>query len=131
MAQDAGPGPSGMPPLRSPSTRCSIIASGGWKFAYSLRNVAIVKPGYTRSSSRNDARAASFRPSMPLIAIGQMCGNDSRAIAGMPVDQIADAVEPNETQLAALSELGQASLTAAQNIRIACPSQAMLTAPGM
>ena len=59
-----------------------------------------------------------------------MCGNDSRAVAGMPIDQIADAVQPTEPQLAALSELGQASLTAAQNIRIACPSQAMLTAPG-
>ena len=64
------------------------------------------------------------------IAIGAMCGNDSRAVAGMPVDQIADAVQPTGPQLAALSELGQASLTAAQNIRIACPSQAMLTAPG-
>ena len=64
------------------------------------------------------------------IAIGAMCGNDSRAVAGMPIDQIADAVQPTEPQLAALSELGQASLTAAQNIRIACPSQAMLTAPG-
>ena len=48
----------------------------------------------------------------------------------MPIDQIADGVQPTEPQLAALSELGQASLTAAQNIRIACPSQAMLTAPG-
>src|SRR5207302_244029 len=51
-------------------------------------------------------------------------------VAGIPVHQLADAVQPTEAQVAALSELGQASLTAAQNIRIACPAQAMLTAPG-
>ncbi len=59
-----------------------------------------------------------------------MCGNDSRAVAGMPVDQIADAVQPTEAQRAALADLGNTSLTAAQAIRAACPAQANLTAPG-
>jgi hypothetical protein len=64
------------------------------------------------------------------VQLAQMCGNDSRAIAGMPVDQIADVVQPTEAQVAALRDLGSASLTAAQYIRAACPAQAMLTAPG-
>jgi hypothetical protein len=59
-----------------------------------------------------------------------MCGNDSRAVAGMPVDQIADAVQPTEAQRAALADLGNTSMTAAQAIRAACPAQANLTAPG-
>src|SRR6185436_13085203 len=53
-----------------------------------------------------------------------------RAVAGMPVDEIADAVQPTDAQVAALRDLGSASLTAAQYIRAACPAQAMLTAPG-
>jgi hypothetical protein len=62
--------------------------------------------------------------------LGQMCGSDSRAIAGLPIDQIAEAVQPIEAQGAALDELGNASIAAAQNIRAACPTQVVLTAPG-
>lgn len=62
-------------------------------------------------------------------SIEQMCGNDSRSIAGLPVDRIADAVQPTEAQSVALSELGNASLAAAQTIRAACPAQVVLTAP--
>lgn len=61
--------------------------------------------------------------------IEEMCGNDSRSIAGLPVDQIADTVQPTEAQLAALGELGEASLAAARSIRAACPAQVVLTAP--
>jgi hypothetical protein len=59
-----------------------------------------------------------------------MCGDDSRAIAGLPIDQIQLTVRPTEAQFAALDELGNASITAAQNIRASCPSQVALTAPG-
>ena len=103
---------------------------GFWGYGYPDIYAGIFPPyGYDDLAGYFPQRKWDRRRGRP-IAIGQMCGNDSRAVAGMPVDQIADAVEPTETQLAALSELGQASLTAAQNIRIACPSQAMLTAPG-
>ena len=61
--------------------------------------------------------------------IGPMCGNDSRDIAGLPIDQIAEAVQPTEAQGAALEELGNASIAAAQTIRAACPTQVILTAP--
>jgi len=59
-----------------------------------------------------------------------MCGDDSRAIVGVPINQILQAVEPNEVQFAALDELGNTSITAAQNIRAACSAQIVLTAPG-
>jgi hypothetical protein len=58
-----------------------------------------------------------------------MCGDDSRDIAGLPVDLIAEVIEPTETQRAALAELGNASLTAAQNIKASCPTSISLTAP--
>lgn len=103
---------------------------GFWGYGYPDIYAGIFPPyGYGDLAGYFPQRRYDRRRGRP-VAIGQMCGNDSRAVAGMPVDQIADAVQPTEPQLAALSELGQASLTAAQNIRIACPSQAMLTAPG-
>ena len=39
-------------------------------------------------------------------------------------------MQPTEAQCAALDELGNASIAAAQNIRAACPAQIVLTAPG-
>jgi hypothetical protein len=103
---------------------------GFWGYGYPDIYAGIFPPyGYDDLAGYFPQRKWDRRRGRP-VAIGQLCGNDSRAIAGMPVDQIAEAVQPTEPQLAALSELGQASLTAAQNIRIACPSQAMLTAPG-
>jgi hypothetical protein len=59
-----------------------------------------------------------------------MCGDDSRAIAGLPIDQIQLTVQPTEAQFSALDDLGNASIAAAQSIRAACPSQVVLTAPG-
>jgi hypothetical protein len=60
----------------------------------------------------------------------QMCGEDSRDIAGLPIDQIQQALQPNDSQRAALDDLANASVKAAQSIRAACPTQIVLTAPG-
>src|SRR5712671_3589155 len=59
----------------------------------------------------------------------QMCGDDSRDIAGLPIDQIQQAIQPNETQRTALDDLANASVKAAQIIKAACPTQIALTAP--
>ena len=58
-----------------------------------------------------------------------MCGEDSRDIAGLPIDLIQQAIEPTDTQRAALDDLANASVTAAQNIKAACPTTISLTAP--
>ncbi len=63
-------------------------------------------------------------------SLARMCGDGSRDVAGLPIDQIAQAVQPNETQASALDELGNASISAARIIREACPTQVVLTAPG-
>jgi hypothetical protein len=59
----------------------------------------------------------------------QMCGEDSRDIAGLPIDQIQKAIQPNDAQRAALDDLANASVKAAQDIRAACPNKVALTAP--
>jgi hypothetical protein len=61
--------------------------------------------------------------------LAQMCGDDSRDIAGLPIDQIQEAIQPNDAQRAALDELANASVKAAQDIKAACPTQVSLTAP--
>jgi hypothetical protein len=61
--------------------------------------------------------------------LAQMCGDDSPDIAGLPIDQIQQVIELTEPQLAALDDLANASISAAQKIRAACPTQMVLTAP--
>ena len=59
-----------------------------------------------------------------------LCGEDSREIAGLPIDLIAQAIEPTEAQRAALDDLANASVTSAQKIKAACPTAVVLTASG-
>jgi LTXXQ motif family protein len=59
-----------------------------------------------------------------------LCGEDSREIAGLPIDLIAQTIEPTETQRAALDDLANASVTSAQKIKAACPTSIALTASG-
>src|SRR6516165_4570575 len=51
------------------------------------------------------------------VSLARMCSDDSRDIAGLPVDQIGQAIEPTEAQRPALDELADASIKAAQMIR--------------
>ncbi len=73
--------------------------------------------------------AAPGTPNTAPDGLAQMCGDDSRDIAGLPIDRIQQAIEPTETQRAALDELANASVTSAQTIKAACPTRLSLTAP--
>ena len=83
-------------------------------------------PAETERRAARDFRARSAAPIAPLA---QMCGEDSRDIAGLPVDQIQQAIQPNDEQRAALDDLANASVKAAQDIKAACPTDIALTAP--
>ena len=61
--------------------------------------------------------------------LAQMCGEDSRDIAGLPIDQFKQAIQPTDEQSSALDDLANASVKAAQDIRAACPADIALTAP--
>jgi hypothetical protein len=80
------------------------------------------------SGNTSGAAPASGAPAAP-DQLTQMCGADSRDIAGMPIDQIQQAIQPTADQSAALDDLANASLKAAQDIKAACPSDIALTAP--
>jgi hypothetical protein len=73
---------------------------------------------------------APYQRQARAMWLAGMCGDDSRDIAGLPIDQIEQATQPNEAQRAAFDDLGNASVKAAQSIRASCPTQVVLTAPG-
>ena len=75
------------------------------------------------------APSADATPGAAASQLAQMCGQDSRDIAGLPIDQFQQAIQPTETQQAALDDLANASLKAAQDIKAACPTDIALTAP--
>jgi hypothetical protein len=67
----------------------------------------------------------------PPDELTQMCGDeDNGEIAGLPIDRIQQAIQPNDEQRKALDDLANASLKAAQTIKAACPAQIVSTAPG-
>ena len=80
------------------------------------------------SSQVTVGRASGARASMP-DQLAQMCGDDTRDIAGLPIDQIQQVIQPDDAQRAALDDLANASVKAAQTIKAACPAQISLTAP--
>jgi hypothetical protein len=81
------------------------------------------------ASVPGQATPASTTPSTATSQLTQMCGEDSHDIAGLPIDQIQTAIQPTGAQQAALDDLANASLKAAQGIKAACPADIALTAP--
>lgn len=80
-------------------------------------------------STTGQASPAAATPNAETGALTQMCGDDSRDIAGLPIDQVQQTIQPNDAQRAALDDLANASAKAAQGIKAACPTDVALTAP--
>jgi hypothetical protein len=66
----------------------------------------------------------------PAGAIAQMCGDDTREVAGWPIDRIQQLVSPDDQQRAALDDLASASVKAAQIIKSGCPTAVAFTPTG-
>ncbi len=62
--------------------------------------------------------------------LAQMCDAGSRDIAGLPVDQFQRTIPADDARRAALDDLANATLKAAQDIKTACQAQVPPTAPG-
>ena len=81
------------------------------------------------SGGQVSARQGSGAKTATPDQLAELCGEDSRDIAGLPIDQIQKAIQPDDAQRAALDDLANASVKAAQDIRAACPTKIALTAP--
>ncbi len=105
-----------------------------WDYGYNDIYAGVFAPyGYDALAGYLPPGAGGNQPGAgPTAAsdqLAQMCGEDSRDIAGLPIDQIQQAIQPNDAQRAALDDLANASVKAAQDIKAACPTQVSLTAP--
>jgi LTXXQ motif family protein len=104
--------------------------NGFWDYGYPDIYAGIFAPyGYDDLASYMAQPGRSGKHNR-LPAVAQMCGDDSRDVAAIPIDQIQQTIQPNEAQRAALDGLANASIKAAQTIRSACPTQVASTAPG-
>ena len=81
------------------------------------------------SGGQVSARQSSGAKTATPDQLAELCGEDSRDIAGLPIDQIQKAIQPDDAQRAALDDLANASVKAAQDIRATCPTKIALTAP--
>jgi hypothetical protein len=71
------------------------------------------------------------RRQTPLSSqLSQMCGDDSREVAGWPIDRIEQSVSPTPEQRAALDGFANATIRAAQTIRNACPTNVAFAPTG-
>jgi LTXXQ motif family protein len=113
-----------------------------WDYGYNDIYAGVFAPygyddliGYLPSGSGGGSQTTVGRArgsTAPAAAseLAQLCGDDSRQIAGLPIDQIQQVIQPNDAQHAALDKLANVSVKAAQDIKAACPTQISLTAPG-
>jgi hypothetical protein len=85
--------------------------------------------GYLPRSGKSAQNALASTNPDDRVGFAPMCGDDSREIAGLPIDDIQKSLELNDAQRAALDDLANASVKAAQDIKASCPSEIALTAP--
>jgi hypothetical protein len=102
---------------------------GFWDYGYPDIYAAIFAPYGPDDLAAYTGPSPHGRRYRRVPPVQQLCGDDSREIAGLPIDQIQQAIQPNEVQRAALDDLANALASAAQMIRASCPTQTALTAP--
>ena len=88
---------------------------------YGRKSGSIVEVRSSTPSTRI-TRAAASRQSEVTSQISQSCGEDSKEVAGWPIDRIEQTITPTADQRALLDEFANASIRAAQAIKEACPT---------
>ncbi|MDO8878140.1 MAG: Spy/CpxP family protein refolding chaperone, partial [Pseudolabrys sp.] len=74
------------------------------------------------------AASTEARDALPDDA--KTCGEAKPGLTNLPIEQIEDALKPNEAQLAELDKLGEATVKAVGILQSACPAETPLTPPG-
>ena len=101
-------------------------------YPYGYDDLAAYMPsgggGYRSTLGQASGQGSDARAAVPE-QLARLCGDDSRDIAGLPIDQIQQRLQLNDAQRAALDDLANASVKAAQDIKAACPTRIPVTAP--
>jgi hypothetical protein len=104
---------------------------GFWDYGYPDIYAAIFVPYGHDDLAAYTGPSPFSRRYRRVAPLQQLCGDDSREIAGpaLAIDQIQQAIQLDEAQRAALDDLANALISAAQMIRSSCPTQTAFTAP--
>jgi LTXXQ motif family protein len=102
-----------------------------------LQAVQTVRPPLERFyQSLTDEQKARFNAVSPgnesttgedQRGLTKFCDEPTPGVTDLPIDRIAQAVEPNSAQRPALDELKDASIKAAEGLKANCPSYQTLT----
>ncbi len=103
--------------------------AGFWDYGYADIHAAIFAPYGHDDLAAYTAPGPHGRRHRKVPSLQQLCGDDSD-IAGLPVDQMQQAIQPNEALRTAVDDLANALTSAARMIQASCPTQPAFTAPG-
>jgi hypothetical protein len=123
-----------------PSTPTGRMAGMEGRLKVMLEAVQTVRQPLDRFfallSDEQKARFNAVAPANPSAAkkdqhdLTQLCSGRAASVGELPIDRIAQAVGPTDTQQAALEELRAASAKAAENLKSNCPNYQPLTPAG-
>ena len=103
--------------------------TGFWDYGYPDIYAAIFAPYGRDDLAAYTGPSPHGRRHRRVPPLQQLCGDDGREIAGLSINQIQQAIQPNEAQRAALDDLANTWIFAAQMIRASCLTQTAFTAP--
>ena len=127
-------------PTDLPSTPTGRLAAMESRLQVMLQAVQTVRPPLDRFyRSLIDEQKARFNAVSPgdKSTTGEdqrghtkFCDERRSGVTDLPIDRIAQVIEPTPAQQAALDELKDASVKAAEGLKIICPTYQMLTPTG-
>jgi hypothetical protein len=125
-------------PTALPSTPTGRIEAMRQRLEAMLQAVRTVRPALDKFyQSLNDEQKARFsalgsddNQQQVKRDLTQVCGERASGIAGLPLERIERAVQPDEAQRAALKQLQDATSEAANLLRSDCPTDRALTPVG-
>jgi hypothetical protein len=108
-----------------------------WPYAYDdvyegfFGPYALGGPAYAAAPAGNAPRAvARGAARAPGSAMAQVCTGETAGLTNWPIERIAETVNPDDSQRAALEDLRQAAARAVEALRAACPDALPSTPAG-
>src|SRR5215469_14154765 len=128
-------------PKDLPSIPTGRLAAMESRLQVMLAAVQTVRPALERFyQSLSDEQKARFNAIAPAneadaaakdqLDLTRFCDEKARGVTDLPIDRIAQAVQPTPAQRAALDELKDASVKAAEGLKVNCPAYQTLTPTG-
>jgi hypothetical protein len=127
-------------PTDLPSTPTGRLAAMESRLQVMLQAVQTVRPPLDRFyQSLTDEQKARFNAVSPgnesttgedQRGLTKFCDERTPGLTDLPIERVAQAVHPTLAQQAALDELRDASVKAAEGLKVNCPTYQMLTPTG-